>query len=533
VDHSLPGHAPALAPAPLPAWDDHPLALVERERLRAISGPAARAQIRIGMMVAEARARSAALELLDWDDTAIARGITEVTAQLLAASPQVTPVAGEPGLWWVGAGSIRDLDEERALALALAALARSWHPRAAVAIADSCVTARAATWERARRKGVEAPGSSDVVMRIVPPGSDAAYLAPAPLALIPMEDELRQTLAALGIGTAGAFAALEAGDVEQRWGDAGLASWRLARGEDARRPVLAIPPTVPTVDTELAAPTETTEPLLFLVRAALERLATGLARDARAAAAIAITLTLDGPRSALPSGAIPHTVTREVRFPRPTARAVHLFEHCRALLDSWTLTAPVCGVAVSVAATAPTAAEQGDLLALGWRDPAAADAALTRLRTELGPRSVVRPVAGDDHRPERSGEWMEEESAILGGGKAERASPSRTKRRLESDDEPPLLLLAPPYPDAGARTPAIRLLESPEAVEIEQADRQPCALWWRGRRLTIARASGPDRLAGDWWRDPYHREYWWWECELGELLVFTDAGRWYVHGWGD
>jgi hypothetical protein len=79
-----------------------------------------------------------------------------------------------------------------------------------------------------------------------------------------------------------------------------------------------------------------------------------------------------------------HTITREIRLAHPMARLVPLFERCRALLDRWTLPAPVCGVAVAVVATAPLAGEQGDLLDPSWHDPAAADAAFARLRAELG-----------------------------------------------------------------------------------------------------------------------------------------------------
>ena len=235
--------------------------------LRAVSGAAARAGVRSGMTALEARARCAALEILDWDDTAIASAIAELSAHFLVASPQVTPAAHEPGLWWIGAHGLEAMGGERMLVRALAELASAWHPRARVAIASSCVAARAATWA--------APGKRTSVDAafIVPAGGDAAYLAPAPLALIPMDGELRATLAALGIGTAGAFAALDSEDVERRWGAEGLEAWRLARGEDVRRPVLATVAARHAVEVELSSPATTMEPVLFLLRPAIDRLA--------------------------------------------------------------------------------------------------------------------------------------------------------------------------------------------------------------------------------------------------------------------
>lgn len=475
-------------------------------RLRAISSAAAHAGVRTGMTVAEARAQCAALEAMPWDAYAVAQGITAVTAALIAASPQVTPVAGEPGLWWVGAAGYERLGGERALARTLLAIARRWHPRARVAVADSCVAARAATWDAARGRDAA----------LVPAHGDARYLARVPLALIPMEQELRDTLAALGIRHAGGFAALDAGDVEHRWGSEGLTAWHLARGEDARRPVLAQPAAPRAVEAELPAPTHTMEPVLFLARAALDALATDLAADGRAAAAVAVTLALDDARSTLPTGAAPHTVTREVRLPRPTARAAHLFDHCRALLERWPLDAPACGVTVAIAATAPLTGEQGDLLAPEWRDPAAADAAFARLRAELGAGSVVHPVERDEHAPERSGEWEEP------GGRGQDSG------FREGDG-------------VGMGVAVLRLLEVAEEVEVEVehegtgAVTRPCAVWWRGQRLAVARATGPERLSGEWWRaERYARAYWRCEGEDGaELLVFVEGGRWYVQGWYD
>ena len=469
------------------------------------------------MMTAEARALCADLELLDWDDVAIGREITEVTAALLEASPQVTPVAGAPGMWWIGAHGFEGLGGERVLLHALHRIARRWHPRPRVAIADSCVAARAGTWQELTTRHA-APAMRHPELSIVPPGGCAAFLATAPLALIPMDEELRETLNALGLGTAGAFAALESEDVERRWGRAGLLAWRLARGEDRRRPVLTRVEARRSASAELAMPAETMEPVLFLVRAALDRLVAELVRDGRAAAALAITLTLDRPTSTLPSGGVPHTITRQVRPGRPLARVAPLFERCRALLDGWSLTAPVCGVTVTVAATVPLTGEQGDLLATGWHDPAALDAALARLCAELGPGAVVRPVARDEHRPERSGDWVEMDREN---------GPAST--RVEADA----------LRRACAPAAALRLLESPETVELEWSDGVPCAVWWRGGRVAVTRAIGPERLSGDWWKNGYRRDYWRCEGELGELLVYRDLredeseGQWFLQGWYD
>ena len=142
---------------PLPGhWDDAPIVLTElgggspkaiagRRRLRAVSAAAGRAGIRAGMTIAEARAICAELREYPWDDVAVAGATTEMTALLLEASPQITPVAGAPGMWWVGASGFGGRSGERELAYTLRRIAARWHPRSRVAIADSCVAARAAT----------------------------------------------------------------------------------------------------------------------------------------------------------------------------------------------------------------------------------------------------------------------------------------------------------------------------------------------------------------------------------------------------
>jgi protein ImuB len=515
-----PANAPSAAATPLsttspaapPHWDEHLLALRDGQRLRAVTAAAARLHVRAGMTVAAARGRCATLEVRDWDDVCVAREIARTSAAFLSASPQVAPAAGLPGTWWVGATGFEALGGESALAEVLRKMAQVWSPSARVCIADSCVTARAGTWEMADGGGQMADGTC-----IVPPGGDAAFLASLPLALIPMDGEVREALVALGLGTCGALAALSGGDVERRWGAAGLSAWRLAQGIDPRRPVLAPVVQARQAHAELALSTTSAEPVLFLVRGALERLMADLIRDGRAAAAVSITLTLDDGRGALPTGGAPHTITREVRAPRAIARVAPWFERCRALLDAWTLTAPVSAVTVAITAVAPLGAEQGDLLAPAWRDPAAAEAAFERLRGTLGAGGVVRAVVRDAYCPEREGAWTV--MADGGGQMADRARSVSSAIR-----HPPSAI-------------TLRLLETPEPVTVVASPHgDPRALLWQNRRIPIARARGPERLSGAWWTDtPFARDYW--RCESDELeqefLLYRDASGWKLQGWYD
>lgn len=518
-----------------------------------VSLAAGRAGVRAGMTIAEARARCAALDVRPWDDHAIADAILAATSALLAASPQVTPVPGTPGMWWVGATGFEALGGEEQLVQTLLQIAQQWHPQARVAIADSCVAARAATWE---------PGSPS---RIIPRSGCAAYLAPAPLGLVPMSAELREALRMLGLRTVGALASLDPGDVEQRWSADGLVAWRLAHGDDPRRPGLVRVEAPRSASVELPAAVDRAEPVLFVLRAQLQRLLHECVHDGRAVAAVAITLVLDagrrypieeigsemqghvhvpetsddtaiGQRPDRERGAggrgqaaeahtlrnallsIPQrTITREVRPARPLARFEPLFDQCRSLLERWPIPAPIIGVTVSIPATAPLAADQGDLLVPSWRDAAMnAEAVLARLRTALDPDNrgdvIVHPESRDTHRVEETGAWVSADAVTLA------AAPL------------PSVPSVPPAPPA-----VLRLLPAPEVVDVEAPRGIPGAVWWRGQRVSFAAVQGPERLSGDWWRgDGYARDYWRCTAEQdGELLLYHDREQWFLQGWYD
>jgi nucleotidyltransferase/DNA polymerase involved in DNA repair len=592
-------------------WDAVPRALAVDTTLRTVSLAAGKAGVRAGMSIPEARARCADLDVRPWDDHAIADAILAATTALLTASPQVTPTAGAPGMWWVGATGFDALGGEAQLADTLLTIARQWHPGARVAIADSCVAARAATWAPLTK-------AAHPHITIIPHGQCATYLAPAPLGLVPMAEELREALTALGLRTVGALAALDAGDIEQRWGNDGLTAWRLARGDDPRRPGLVRVEAARSASVELPAAVESAEPVLFVLRAQLQRLLRECVHDGRAAAAVAITLVLDAGRQypiedigsemhghvhvpetsddsvQAPPRPVPvvreraphaggeaptsaqgamhdvtrvpmqltraerapsllgipqRSITREVRPARPLARLEPLFDQCRALLERWVIPAPIIGVTVSIPATAPLAADQGDLLMPSWRDAAMnAEAVFARLRAVLDPENrgdvVVHPEARDTHRVEETGVWSSADAMTLAAAPVPAAPPATA---TSSSTSSPTLSVSSATSsaasslsgDAAAASDTLavlRLLPSPEVVEVEAPHGIPGAVWWRGRRVALATATGPERLSGDWWRgDGYARDYW--RClaeQEGELLLFHEAGmRWYVQGWYD
>lgn len=454
--------------------------------MRMASAGARAAGVQPGMTLTAARAAAAGLDIRPWDDRLVARAVTAVTAELVEASPQVTAAAGAPGVWWIGASGFDGLGGERALLHRLLALARRHHPHARVATADSCVAAHVATmlrWPDGR------------ALHRVPPGGSARLLRRAPISLIPMDDDFRASLVALGLATAGALAALPAGHVETRWGEPGLAAWRLARGEDHRRPVLASVPAAPMVVVELPDPVATLEPVLFLLTPALERLVRDAARQGQAIAAVVLALTLDrAPAAEL-----------LVALARPVARTAPLFDQCRAALEACRLDAPVRALAITVREAVPLPDEQGDLLRPAWRDPAAMEGVLARLRAGLGAEAIVRPLRADEgHCPEDQGRWA---------------------------DQPAAGAAAP----VDAARPAMRILSPPAPVAVRRREGAPAVVRFEGRRWVVTRAIGPERLAGAWWAESYERDYWQCDTPRGTLLLYhaRGTGRWFVQGWHD
>ena len=63
----------------------------------------------------------------------------------------------------------------------------------------------------------------------------------------------------------------------------------------------------------------------------------------------------------------------------------------------------------------------------------------------------------------------------------------------------------------------------------------PTMVTWRGRRITVERAVGPERLSGDWWDDGYRRDYWRCESAFGDFVLYLDRldDQWWLQGWYD
>ena len=528
------GSVPA-PPGPTgPPADPPPAVLVAdvrgKPRVVALNGAAARRGVAREMALAEARALAADLVALPWDDDELARAALEVTTALLAASPRVAwaggssvrlyacasvrpaGTGGEVGLWWVDAAG---LGGEAALAKTLGRIAGNLgFGRARIGIADAAIAAYAATFGGHGGTGAQTHRRTDTPTRadrgpsggaperdsgtpvrpsarplvrssagplsrpvIVPPGGDAAFLAPFPLALLQPGDDIAETCHALGLRVIGQFAALHADEVEARFGPEGLALHRLARGIDTRGPSMPRDDALPVVACDLGSPVATAEPLLFVLKGALASLGAALRAKGLAAREIALTLTLD-------NGA---TTEKTVRPARPTSHAGALFDHCRAAFEGWALPEPVTALAVRAAVTVAASGEQGDLLAPRWADPSALAAAFDRIRGSEGADAVAQPVALDGHLPHDAGTWSVDGGTGAPGHRGTGApthGPTGVAIRGTGPAE---------------REAALRLLPSPEPVRVRLGRAGLEAFHYGGTWHDVTAWSGPERLAPKWW----------------------------------
>jgi protein ImuB len=433
---------------------------------------------------------------------------------LLVAAPRVVPVRGHPLAFWADAAGMERLGGDEALVRGLVRAAlNAGEDAVRVGIAGSCVAAALAT------RGGPVP------WRAVPPGADARFLARRPLHHLPLPRDLAAALALLGLERCGELAALEPADVELRFGLAGMAAWRLARGDDPRWPFRPGPPDAARAEAEFEPPLEGAEPLRFVLGGLVASVAAALARRQRIPAALDLVLRLDDGQ----------TETRPVRPARPTADARVLGDLCRRALEERPLPAPLAGIALEAAQEAAPRADQLDAFRAPAPDPAAVHAGLLPVLARWGDGALSRAVRQGAHLPGEHARW--EALGAEGIGRfAATLAPECSPREVPPVADVPLCFRRPAAPLAAL----VRLDAAgrPAGLEVQAAPRTEVRTGREGfpPRMWKTRAEGPERISGCWWGSATAREYWRMESEDGCLaLVYRDAatGGWYLEGWYD
>lgn len=497
------------------APERRPLA-VERDGLVVSCDAEARAHgVRRGDSLVQARAACSELEAVPAsaaDDRAALEALAEVLLTLTPAVEVASP--DELLLDATGAGLLARVREQAEAALAdrAIALAAGLGLRCRAAVADGRGPARA----------LARHGASDA--RVVARGA-AAALGVLPLAALDLPAGIHDRLAALGLRQVGELARLPPEALAHRFGAPGLAAWRLAHGEDPSPLVPYVPRRLPEEQLELEVPVDSAEPLLFGARRLCDRLAARLAGRGLGATRLVLLLALDGARDAVREERL------EIALAAPSITASSWVLVLRERLGALRLSAAVRAMVLTVAEAATAPVEQ---LALGDRPEQllALESVLARLGARLGEGALLAAQPVDNYKPEsayRARSFAARRRRRAGVGR-EGASVAKDARRKAGRDVDATATVEGP-PASHARP--TRLLPRPQPLVALGEGGRLTALRVGGRTLRVLALSPPERLAGEWWGDPFDRDYYRARIEgLGECWIFRDAGggRLWLHG---
>ena len=538
---SLKGLDAVATPAPveetfgrLPATAPLPRALVRGEgggaRLVALDRRARSEGVRLGMTVAEARARVPSLAIAMLEDARVDAMEARIVDALVTISPRLgrtsqTQTAAAFGLrpstsphddFLLDVASPADVDR-------LTELVRDLDlGPATIGVADGAFAAICAA-HAIEPRIVESDTPIVPRRKIVARHGDASFLAALPSSLLPARAQTIDALRALGLDTMALVAALPLEGVQARLGEEGRFLVALARGDAPPAVATYVPADEPSTEVDLSTDGDgamTLEPIVFALRAACLRLLPPL--EARGHGAAEVELFLDA-RSG-PTRIVIRPARAEID---PQA----LFELARATLEGTLRTRaerteafdPVRRIRLTV--TSLVAVDHtGERLAFARRDATVLplDVTLARLRGRFGSERVVTPVRNEDPRPDGRGTFR-----TLGP-----SDPHVVAERASTKPEPPSLRerLRSPSPSIGA----VILSRAPIV-----GDSWPVRAMGSGdprRRRIVREVSSPERVASGWWSEPFDIVYRWVIADDGARALFArvnDGVAWRLVGVAD
>lgn len=289
----------------------------------------------------------------------------------------------------------------------------------------------------------------------------ASFLAPLPLSAADPAPELAEVLSNWGVRTLGSLSALPRDEIIRRFGAEGLALWQRASGGMPRplRPVT--PPQHFTAHMEFEQEIQTLDPLLFILRRFLERLALELQAAYSVAAEIELTLRLEDDTS--------HAL--RLRLPEPTLAIETLFRALHTHLEALRTATGIVAVQLRLVPTRPLVRQQG-LFETGLCDPHAFAETLARVGAIVGSDRVGTPELEDTHRPDAV--KLSAPHAVI---------PPPVETPIHSPVGLTLRRFRPPLP-----------------ARLELTDGRATYLWTERVRGEIATQRGPWPTSGEWWQ---------------------------------
>jgi protein ImuB len=446
--------APELAGAPLAiAAGPGP-----RAELIAVSALAARRGVRSGQSAAQARAACGAL-VVRVASPALERAAREALLDAaLSAAPRAAPAPRAGGAFGAeaavhaDAGGVATLyGSEAGFAAALVERARRVGLPAVAAVASSRAVALLAA------RALCEPGAA----RVVPPGAEAAFLAPLAVDLLEPEDELADALTRFGVRSLGELARLPRRALAARLPPGALRLAALARGEAEPEPLPAPAPRRVEEAADLEHALERLEPLAFVLRGLLSRVTARLALRGLACGDFELSLALSGGGRDV----------RRVGVSAPTADAHVLARLACLALEARPPAAAVEGAGVA-STGCPPRRDQLDLFRPAGPAPAVLDRLLAELAALCGPGRVGTPAPGDGHDPDAFHVVPHSEPG------------PRTEQ-----------------PHTGPPSLGLRVLRPPAPAQVRLRGGQPEWLESAVARGPILAVAGPWRTSGGWWSE--------------------------------
>jgi len=510
--------AQARTPCAAPVDPARPLVLAAdvsgTPRVTAANEPAEADGIRIGEALADARAKignlAEGLQVCAADpaaDDAALRALALWATRYTPAVAMFDEKSGRDGLFLDVAGASHLFGGEASLIADLAVRLAQFGLPARTAIAATA----GAAWALAR---FGTPGT------ILTAGQEDGALAPLPIEALRLTGETRKTLRRLGFRRVGALMDNPRAPFAARFERELLLRVDQALGRAAEPLTYVLPPPVYHSLRYLMEPLTAQEAVVAVARRLMQDIVHALTRDGVGARTLRLALyRLDGGTQSIDIG-----LTRPTRSVAHVVRLIALKLERTGEIPDEMLDAGFGFEAIGLAVTTAERIEPGQSeLAVGLDESAAAPIdercaeLIDGLTQRLGPRSVQRLVPIASHLPERA-----ETLATCADCADWSPWPAADQARPR-----PLLMFA-------RAEPAEVMAQVPEGP--------PRRFRWRGVLHAVARAQGPERIAGEWWRsgaDAPTRDYYLVEDDAGRRFWLfreglyareTTAPRWFVHG---
>lgn len=473
--------------------------------------PQARALgITAGMALTQARAQTPGLVVHPADHDGDAAALDGLATMLARRVSPIVAVDGTQGLLIDVTGVAHLHGGERAMALRIVRQLARRGFRARIAIAATPGAAHAL----ARHAGQTITLADDT----------AAALAPLPTAGLRIGAAAVELLHRLGIDTIGALVEIARGPLARRLGPAVVARLDQALGQ-VPEPLDPVVPDEPiAVAQRFAEPIATAEAIEHWLGTLVPHLVTALAGSGLGARRIeVIAERVDA-------------VAQRIRIglARPSRDGAHIL---RLLVRRIADIEPGYGIdAITLHLRA------ADPLGPETLGPALAEQAVP----DLSP--LVDTLATRGNRTWRQQPVESDVPERSAAAAAPLDPPQRSAPPLKADDVRRLDPTAPRHPWHPRWPRPVRLLRRPEPLDNVIAlmpDGAPRRFVWRGRAYAVARADGPERIAGEWWRRAGERaavrdyfcvedeggtRFWLYRRGDGERAETGDRA-WFLHGW--